>query len=299
MNDSVSPAAYNRQTRTNMWTRARDWVPAEAKKVVDTERQWIKPEIDSTYPLRTMLLDDNNPLPLHRTQAGLRKSLNHLNRAHHSYDVDGDGVVSLTDYKIAREMDADNSGIIDEEEHIMGREKLARQFYEEANNYTHRNKLTHRTIQRKSHELATVDEKKFGRMYQQKKRKLWIKESRGGMDVINCLHYVGWNKDLQAPYKHKEVPDSRVISARTQTLRPCASIDELRQSRKQNFVQYEENKRKEVAHLDKFRFPTGRRFGQVAFAANLHRLNGLHMMPYAKHSMDKIVSARLKQKGLV
>ena len=38
MNQSVSPAVYDRKTRTNMWKNGREWVPAEPVKKIDTEK---------------------------------------------------------------------------------------------------------------------------------------------------------------------------------------------------------------------------------------------------------------------
>ena len=126
-------------------------------------------------------------------------------------------IVSINDYKIARDMDTDNSGIIDQEEHDIGREQLARKFYEEANEYTQRNKLNHLQIKERAHNLATLPEKQFGRRYQRLKRKLWIKESRGGINVINCLNFKG-----SAPadrFNDQKFTDSTIMSARTQKLR--------------------------------------------------------------------------------
>ena len=287
----------DRQNRTAKWSNARSWKPAEPVVEVDPERRWIKPIRDSTRPLRTMLMDDNNPLPRHKTQKGLLRSYAALNRAHSSYDLDGDGIVSINDYKIARDMDTDNSGIIDQEEHDIGREQLARKFYEEANEYTQRNKLNHLQIKEKAHNLATLPEKQFGRRYQRLKRKLWIKESRGGINAINCLNFKG-----TAPadrFNDQKFTDSAIMSARTQKLRKCSTLAELKQSRKQMFIAKEESKRLETVHLDKFRFPTGRRYGKQGFLENFIRYNGLHVLKYANHDTDRIISARLKQKGLV
>ena len=296
MNQSVSPAAYDRNTRTQRWKSGREWVPADPVKIIDTERRWVKPGLETSYPLRTMLMDKNNPLPPHRTQVDLQKSLSHLNRAHSSYDLDGDGVVSLTDYKIARGIDTDNSGIIDEDEHMIGKEKLSRQFYEEANEFTERGKLNHHEIKKKAHELALHNDKQFGRTYQRLKQKLWIKESRGGMNVIQCLNFP--KQDQKARFMHKKIPDYRVVSARTQKLRKCTSVDELKISRKRDFHEYEENKRLENSGIDRYRYPTGRRYSQQSFLGNLTRFNGLQMLKYTQHSTDRIISARLKQKGL-
>jgi len=287
----------DRQNRTAKWSRGRSWRPAEPPVIIDTERKWIKPVRDSTAPLRTMLMDKNNPLPPHKTRQGLLKSYAALNRAHSSYDLDGDGIVSVADYKIAREMDTDNSGIIDEEEHDIGREYLARKFYEEANEYTQRNKLNHIEIKKKAHKLATLEEKQFGRQYQKLKRALWIKESRGGMKVIQCLNFKGTKSNER--FTEQKFADSSIKSARTQKIRKCATIAELRQTRKQQFIDTEEKKRLEVAHLDRYRFPTGRRFGKQGFLENLIRYNGLHVLKYANHNTDRIISARLKQKGLI
>ena len=52
----------DRQNRTAKWSNARSWKPAEPVVEVDPERRWIKPIRDSTRPLRTMLMDDNNPI---------------------------------------------------------------------------------------------------------------------------------------------------------------------------------------------------------------------------------------------
>ena len=117
------------------------------------------------------------------------------------------------------------------------------------------------------------------------------------MKVINCLSFP--NQGQKERFSHKKVPDYRVLSARTQKLRKCTSVDELKQSRKRNFFEYEESKRLENSSIDRFRYPTGRRYGQQAFLGNLTRFNGLQMLKYTKYSTDKIISARLKDKGLV
>ena len=289
--------SIERQNRTLKWRKGRNWIPSEPVRIIDTERKWIKPERDTTAPLRTMLMDKNNPLPPHKTRQGLLKSYAALNRAHSSYDLDGDGIVSVADYKIARDMDTDNSGIIDEEEHNIGREHAARKFYEEANEYTQRNKLTYDQIKEKAHKLATLEEKQFGRQYQKLKRALWVKESRGGMNVIKCLNFKGTKPNER--FSSQKFVDSSIKSARTQKIRKCATITELRKARKQDFIDTEEKKRLAVTHLDRYRFPTGRRFGKQGFLENLIRYNGLHVLKYTNHSTDSIISARLKQKGLI
>ena len=58
--------------------------------------------------------------------------------AHLSFDLDGNGVVSITDYKLAKDMDTDGSGHIDDEETCLGRTRLARNFYETKNQVTSR-----------------------------------------------------------------------------------------------------------------------------------------------------------------
>ena len=117
------------------------------------------------------------------------------------------------------------------------------------------------------------------------------------MNVINCLNFKG-----TAPadrFNDQKFTDSAIMSARTQKLRKCSTLAELKQSRKQMFIAKEESKRLETVHLDKFRFPTGRRYGKQGFLENFIRYNGLHVLKYANHDTDRIISARLKQKGLV
>ena len=61
-----------------------------------------------------------------------------FNVPHKSYDIDGDGVVSVEDYRMAKQFDGDGNGYIDASEKAAGRDIIAQdimEFHEEVRGY--------------------------------------------------------------------------------------------------------------------------------------------------------------------
>lgn len=62
--------------------------------------------------------------PKHRTVTGLKAARAAEMRPHGTFDVDGDGVVSSTDYYLANKFDDDGNGVLDNEERAELRKKM-------------------------------------------------------------------------------------------------------------------------------------------------------------------------------
>lgn len=81
-------------------------------------------------PLRTLLLDSRvNNFPQAKTQSEFLARLKHQNIPHESFDVDGDGVVSQEDYRLAKMFDLDGNGVLDIAEQSVGRRIIAEEFF--------------------------------------------------------------------------------------------------------------------------------------------------------------------------
>ena len=218
---------------TARWKAAHPWVPCEPKEVIDSSRVWECPRrhaapkgvpVWKTAQLRTRLMEPGDPLPKHKTRQQLYIDLHKTKcHAHPSYDLDGDGVVSITDYKLAKDMDTDGSGHIDEEETRLGRIKLARDFFEIKNTVTSRyHRKTWREMEKRSSNL--VRDKNFGKSLLKLQKKLVIRQARGGRDVIDSL--------TNSVFDH---PSAR-YGPGASTMARSQSMDEMKQTRRKNFI---------------------------------------------------------------
>ena len=218
---------------TARWRKAHPWIPNEKVTIIDPSRVWECPRrhaapkgvpIWQTAQLRTRLLEPNDPLPVHTNRNKLMSDLHKTKcHAHPSYDLDGDGVVSIDDYKLAKDMDTDGSGHIDEEETRLGRIKLARNFFEMKNQVTSRyHRKDWREMDKQS--AALVKEKHFGRSLKKLQKQLTIGQQRGGRDVIDSL-----------TNSHFDHPSARYGSGATSMAR-SQSISGMKALRKRNFI---------------------------------------------------------------
>ena len=223
----------NQPGPTSRWNAAHPWVPNEKKEIIDSSRIWECPRrhaapkntpVWQTAQLRTRLMEPGDPLPVHKTRAGLLRDLHKTKcHAHPSYDLDGDGVVSITDYKLAKDMDTDGSGHIDSEETRLGRIKLARNFFEIKNGVTSRyHRQSWKEMDKKSAEL--VEDKHFGKSLRRLQQNMVKRQARGGRAVIDSM--------TDPYYDH---PSAR-FGAGTRQLSRSQSISEMKRIRKNDFI---------------------------------------------------------------
>ena len=100
---------------------------------------WAVPRHSIVVPLRSNLLDPNNRnihFPAQNLEE-LRMRRNSVNKPHLSYDIDGDGFVSQADLRIGKEIDLNKDGIIQENEKIKGKVRMARVSGGRGCRYTH------------------------------------------------------------------------------------------------------------------------------------------------------------------
>lgn len=89
------------------------------------------PYVSSVQPLRSVLLDPKiNTYPACRTQSELRRQRKRAMMPHMSFDIDGDGEVSQLDLKLAKQFDANKNGMLDPKETHLGRQVIAKDFFE-------------------------------------------------------------------------------------------------------------------------------------------------------------------------
>ena len=94
---------------------------------------WYCSKISMDAPNRTTWLDSNQAakLQMHKTQSDLRRTVKRSTIPHISYDIDGDGIVTQKDMRVAREVDRDAAGVLNTERQTKGKEMLVREFLEE------------------------------------------------------------------------------------------------------------------------------------------------------------------------
>ena len=94
--------------------------------------RYAVPATSAAYPLRSQFLDGaaSNLPPKHATGSAFRHALKSgkINKPHVSFDIDGDGTVSVVDMRVAKTFDKDASGTLDARERADGRHVLAREF---------------------------------------------------------------------------------------------------------------------------------------------------------------------------
>jgi hypothetical protein len=210
-----------------------------------------------TAVLRTRLLEPNDPLPQHKTRAELLRTL-HKKKciAHKSFDLDGDGVVSITDYKLAKDMDTDGSGHIDDEETRLGRTRLARNFYET------KNQVTSRFHRRDWHEMEKsakelVKKENFGRHLTQLRQGLWIRQGRSGRRVVDSLSFEGQSQ-----------PSAR-FGAGASKLPRSTSVSRLKNKRRSKFLR----EAHESCRPDSYFFEPVVRYGRQSLLTDMKRSN--------------------------
>jgi hypothetical protein len=258
-----------RTGRTQRWKKAHPWVPHEKVEIIDSGRVWECPRrhaapkgvpVWKTAQLRTRLMEPGDPLPRHKTRPALLKDLKPNHKAHPSYDLDGDGVVSITDYKLAKDMDTDGSGHIDNEETRLGRIKLARNFFELKNSVTSR---YHRRGWQEMEKRAglLVEDKNFGNSLRTLKQNLCIRQARGGRDVIDSL-----------ADKHQEQPSARFGPGCTQ-MRRSNSIAVMKRRRTNDFIE----EAKAACYPDSWLFQPEVRYGRQSLLTDMKLVNHVHL----------------------
>lgn len=258
----------DRGGRTARWQAAHTWVtnPVDVPRVIDSFRVWERPQrhtapkgvpVWQTAVLRTRLLEPNDSLPRHKTRAELLRTL-HKKKciAHHSFDLDGDGVVSITDYKLAKDMDTDGSGHIDGEETRLGRTRLARSFFET------KNQVTSRFHRRDWHEMEKsakelVKKGDFGRHLTQLRQGLWIRQGRSGRRVVDSLSFEGQSQ-----------PSARFGAGASQMPR-STSVAGLRTKRRSKFLR----EAHESCRPDSYFFEPVIRYGRQSLLTDMKRSN--------------------------
>ena len=278
LNRTWSSDMIDRNARTQSWKRARPWHDPNFKPEIDPEIVWKLPSAEdqngreTVEQLRSMLLDEfpRNTMPPHKTRSALKKTLKSFNKSHMSYDLDSDGVVSISDYKLAREMDVDGSGIIDDEEKVLGRMKLAREYYESQNALTSRHhKVRHSVVRDRARNL--VNNAEFGSAFQKLQRQLWIRQGRGGKAVIDSLDYASVKPKDRFAGKQ---PNIAIKSARSGNMRQCTSAANLRRHRKDKFAAETEEIRQNISKQNPdFKIPRNVRYGRSNFITDMSRLN--------------------------
>ena len=254
---------------TARWKAAHPWVPNEKMEIIDSSRVWECPRrhaapkglpIWKTAQLRTRLMEPGDPLPRHKTRKALLHDLHKGFHAHSSYDLDGDGVVSITDYKLAKDMDTDGSGHIDGEETRLGRIKLARNFFELKNVVTSQyHRCNWKELDHKASDL--VKDKNFGRSLRKLKQNLVKRQARGGRDVIDSLTSPG-----------PELTSARYGLGSTQMIK-SKSIAVMKRKRKEDFIR----DAKASCFPDSFFFQPEVRYGRQSLLTDMKLVNHVHL----------------------
>ena len=255
--------------RTARWKASHPWIPNEKIEIIDSGRVWERPRrhaapkgvpVWQTAQLRTRLMEPGDPLPRHKTREALLHDLLPNRKAHPSYDLDGDGVVSITDYKLAKDMDTDGSGHIDDEETRLGRIKLARNFFELKNSVTSRyHRRSWKDMERKAAEL--VQDKHFGNSLRRLKQNLVKRQARGGRDVIDSLME-----------KKFDMPSARFGPGTTQII-GSKNIAEMKRRRKNDFI----HDAKASCKADSFFFKPEVRYGRQSLLTDMKIVNHAHL----------------------
>merc|ERR1711977_679036 len=108
-------------------------------------------------PLRSCYFDDAvNNQPKQKTQSAMFEARRRVNEPHASYDIDGDGFISQSDYHLAKRFDADGNGVIDKEEMDAGKRLIAKELWEKyrAQHFLQKPPIT--DIERQTHVDALV-----------------------------------------------------------------------------------------------------------------------------------------------
>merc|ERR1712196_322227 len=142
--------------------------------------------------LRTSFLDEtvNNQLK-QRTRSELLHRQHKVNEPHPSYDIDGDGFVSQSDYQLAKRFDADGNGVIDKQEMDAGKRLIAKELWEKyrAQHFLQKPPISDMERQQRVDDLLKLKDQHgaFMRDYERVKNKHWIEEQRGSAQVLSCV----------------------------------------------------------------------------------------------------------------
>lgn len=110
---------------------------------------------------------------------------------HPSYDIDGDGVVSVADYKMAKKFDQDSNGIIDREEMDAGKRIIAKELWDNhrAQHYLGKEAPTNADRAMAVEHLVGIsgEHGAFMREFERTKNAHWIENQRGSSQVLSCI----------------------------------------------------------------------------------------------------------------
>lgn len=145
-----------------------------------------------TAPLRTLYMDDTcNPQLKQRSWYGLLEAQKSRNVPHPSYDIDGDGTVSVTDYKMAKAFDADSNGIIDKQEMEAGKRIIAKELWDKhrAQHFLGKEAPTNADRVMAVEHLVGISAEHgaFMREFERTKNAHWIENQRGSSQVLACI----------------------------------------------------------------------------------------------------------------
>jgi len=180
-------------------------LPSPSRRTQELPKHMISPEFPElghfTVPqasknpgsmLRTNYMDEsiNNQLK-QRTLTELRESKRMINAPHQSYDIDGDGFISQSDYQLAKRFDADGNGVIDKDEMDAGKRLIAKELWERyrAQHFLQKAPISDHERQGYVDQLVALKDEHgaFMRDYERIKNKHWIEEQRGSAQVLECV----------------------------------------------------------------------------------------------------------------
>jgi len=151
-----------------------------------------KPSMHISSALRSNYLDESvNTQLKNRTLSELTAWKHKINQPHASYDIDGDGFISQSDYQLAKRFDADGNGVIDKEEMDAGKRLIAKELWEKyrAQHFLQKPPISDGERQRYVDDLVKLKDEHgaFMRDYERVKNKHWIEEQRGSAQVLACV----------------------------------------------------------------------------------------------------------------
>merc|ERR1711865_1331331 len=181
-----------RNTRNDRLTGPLPSPAARANELPSGKTQYGNCRFSNTAPLRTLYLDDTcNAQLKQRSWYGLLEAQRKRNVPHPSYDIDGDGVVSVADYKMAKKFDQDSNGIIDREEMDAGKRIIAKELWDNhrAQHYLGKEAPTNADRSMAVEHLVGIsgEHGSFMREFERTKNAHWIESQRGSSQVLACI----------------------------------------------------------------------------------------------------------------
>ena len=212
---------------------------------------WYAPTLSRVAPNKTVFLDHNEAARLkkHKTRSDLLRTIKKGTLPHHTYDIDGDGIVNQSDLKVAREVDPQGKGVLDKEGTMQGKRRLAKKYLD----YNHKERWFKHiapNIHAMSKEEAVehiANQPAFERTMSALRLKERPGNGTGGRGSRAALVEVdhGWASTVEerGPKVPTMVPTARRFSGAGQeqgkgleqnslSLRPCRSQSELFNTRK-------------------------------------------------------------------